>query len=103
MRAEREQSRLAEIEAIHAQTEAAATERAGKEASLNAQIEALRQDETVIDPYPPGSYTDDAKLRARQALWRFEQRTTGFRGRVYSVIEPAGDEVIIDVGCGKAT
>lgn len=57
----------------------------------------------MIDPCPAGSYTDDSKLRARQALWRFEQRTPGFRGRVYSVIEPNGDEVVVDIGCGNGS
>src|SRR5205823_906300 len=47
LRDEREQTRLAEIEAVCAQTEATAAERARKEATLNEQIEALRQGEAA--------------------------------------------------------
>lgn len=46
------------------------------------------------------AYRDPAKLRARQALWSYvEDRPAG--GRIRSALELAGDEIIVDVGCGN--
>ena len=48
------------------------------------------------------AYHDDRKLAVRQHLHQFT--TTPLpskRGRIFSVFEPRGDEVVIDVGCGN--
>ena len=48
------------------------------------------------------AYADDAKLSARQAIYRFIERPwPSDGGRVLGAISLAGDEVVVDVGCGN--
>ena len=48
------------------------------------------------------AYADDAKLSARQAIYRYiEQPWPSDGGRVLGVIALRGDEVVVDVGCGN--
>ena len=48
------------------------------------------------------AYADDAKLAARQAIYRFaERKNRSNRGRVREAVELRGDETVIDVGCGN--
>lgn len=48
------------------------------------------------------AYADDAKLSARQAIYRFIERPwPSDGGRVLGAIALRGDEVVADVGCGN--
>ena len=49
-----------------------------------------------------GAYADDAKLAARQAIYRYLERPwPSTDGRVLGAISVHGDERVIDVGCGN--
>lgn len=57
---------------------------------------------TNRDALQGSAYADDAKLAARQAIYRFlERRQPTSRGRVREVVELRGDETVVDVGCGN--
>jgi SAM-dependent methyltransferase len=48
------------------------------------------------------AYADDAKLSARQAIYRFiEHPWPSSGGRVLGAIDLRGDEIVVDVGCGN--
>jgi SAM-dependent methyltransferase len=48
------------------------------------------------------AYADDRKLAARQAIYRFIERPwPSDGGRVLGAVSLAGDEVVLDVGCGN--
>jgi SAM-dependent methyltransferase len=48
------------------------------------------------------AYADDAKLSARQAIYRFIERPwPSDGGRVLGAISLDGDETVVDVGCGN--
>ena len=46
------------------------------------------------------AYGDPAKLQARQALWGYVDGTSD-TGRIASALSLAGDETVVDVGCGN--
>ena len=48
------------------------------------------------------AYADDAKLSARQAIYRFLERPwPSAEGRVLAAVSLRGDELVADVGCGN--
>lgn len=49
-----------------------------------------------------GAYADDAKLSARQAIYRYLERPwPSQEGRVLGAWSLRGDELVVDVGCGN--
>lgn len=69
-----------------------ATRRRSRQTSLvsRSNREILRQD----------AYAEPSKLSARQRLWSYVDRTWD-TGRIYSVLDLAGSETIVDIGCGN--
>jgi SAM-dependent methyltransferase len=57
---------------------------------------------TDRDALRSAAYADDAKLSARQAIYRYIERPWPSEdGRVLGAIRLRGDEVVADVGCGN--
>ena len=46
-------------------------------------------------------YADDRNLAARQSIYAFRQPAVDFPAQVIDVVQPGGQEVVADVGCGN--